>query len=53
MFGPKSDFAIKAGQTLPRVDVIYAHAGMSPDLIDAAVANGAKGSSSPVSATAT
>jgi L-asparaginase len=25
------------------VDVIYAHAGMSPDLIDAAVANGAKG----------
>ena len=36
-------FTIKAGQTLPRVDVIYAHAGMSPDLIDAAVANGAKG----------
>jgi L-asparaginase len=25
------------------VDVIYAHAGMSPDLVDAAVANGAKG----------
>lgn len=42
-FGPKSEFAIKAGQTLPRVDVIMAHAGMSPDLIDAAVANGAKG----------
>ena len=42
-FGPKTDFKIKAGQTLPRVDVIYAHAGMSPDLIDAAVANGAKG----------
>src|SRR5215213_9822330 len=36
-------FAVAAGQTLPRVDVIYAHAGMSPDLIDAAVANGAKG----------
>jgi L-asparaginase len=34
---------VSAGQTLPRVDVIYAHAGMSPDLIDAAVANGAKG----------
>ena len=32
-----------AGQALPRVDIIYAHAGMSPDLIDAAVANGAKG----------
>src|SRR5882672_1571652 len=36
-------FTVRAGQTLPRVDVIYAHAGMSPDLIDAAVANGAKG----------
>jgi L-asparaginase len=36
-------FKVAAGQTLPRVDVIYAHAGMSPDLIDAAVANGAKG----------
>jgi L-asparaginase len=36
-------FTVKAGQSLPRVDVIYAHAGMSPDLIDAAVANGAKG----------
>jgi L-asparaginase len=36
-------FTVKPGQVLPRVDVIYAHAGMSPDLIDAAVANGAKG----------
>jgi L-asparaginase len=36
-------FTVAAGQSLPRVDVIYAHAGMSPDLIDAAVANGAKG----------
>jgi L-asparaginase len=36
-------FKVAAGQTLPRVDIIYAHAGMSPDLIDAAVANGAKG----------
>lgn len=36
-------FSVVAGQSLPRVDVIYAHAGMSPDLIDAAVANGAKG----------
>ena len=36
-------FAVTPGQTLPRVDIIYAHAGMSPDLIDAAVANGAKG----------
>ena len=36
-------FTVTEGQSLPRVDVIYAHAGMSPDLIDAAVANGAKG----------
>ena len=36
-------FNVKPGQTLPRVDIIYAYAGMSPDLIDAAVANGAKG----------
>jgi L-asparaginase len=36
-------FKVTAGQTLPRVDIIYAHAGMSPDLIDAAVTNGAKG----------
>lgn len=42
-FGAKSEYKVKAGATLPRVDVIYAHAGMSPDLIDAAVANGAKG----------
>jgi L-asparaginase len=36
-------FTVATGQVLPRVDVIYAHAGMSPDVIDAAVANGAKG----------
>ena len=36
-------FTVVAGQVLPRVDVIYAHAGMSPDVIDGAVANGAKG----------
>ncbi|HEX6973107.1 MAG TPA: asparaginase domain-containing protein, partial [Vicinamibacterales bacterium] len=36
-------FAVAAGQQLPRVDIIYAHAGMSPDIIDAAVASGAKG----------
>ena len=28
---------------LPRVDIIYAHANMSADLIDAAVKNGAQG----------
>jgi len=36
-------FTIVAGQVLPRVDVIYAHAGMCPDVIDGAVANGANG----------
>jgi L-asparaginase len=36
-------FTVTAGEPLPRVDILYAHAGMSPDLIDAAVANGAKG----------
>jgi len=39
----RSEFAVDADQKLPRVDVIYAHADMSPDLIDAAVAQGAKG----------
>ena len=38
-----SEFRVKAGSTLPRVDIIQAHAGMSPDLIDAAVAHGARG----------
>jgi len=36
-------FTVTDGHPLPRVDVIYAHAGMSSDLIDAAVAAGAKG----------
>src|SRR6186713_893503 len=36
-------FTVVSGQVLPRVDVIYAHAGMCPDVIDGAVANGAKG----------
>ena len=36
-------FTVAIGQALPRVDVIYAHAGMCPDVIDGAVANGAKG----------
>jgi L-asparaginase len=36
-------FTLVPNSRLPRVDVIYAHAGMAPDLIDAAVANGARG----------
>lgn len=39
----RTPFTVRAGESLPRVDIIYAHAGMSADLIDAAVANGAKG----------
>jgi L-asparaginase len=39
----KSEFSIDGVNALPRVDIIYAHANMSPDLITAAVQNGAKG----------
>jgi L-asparaginase len=39
----RSDFDISNVTSLPRVDVIFASADSSPDLIDAAVANGAKG----------
>jgi L-asparaginase len=39
----KSEFSIDGVTALPRVDIIYAHANMSPDLITAAVQNGAKG----------
>jgi L-asparaginase len=38
-----SEFDITGVTKLPRVDVLFACADMSPDLIDAAVANGAKG----------
>jgi len=39
----KSEFSIDGVTTLPRVDIIYAHANMSPDLITSAVQSGAKG----------
>jgi L-asparaginase len=39
----KSEFSINGVNALPRVDIIYAHANMSPDVITSAVANGAKG----------
>jgi L-asparaginase len=39
----KSDLRIDTATALPRVDIIYAHANMSPDLITAAARNGAKG----------
>lgn len=38
-----SDFSVEGIKALPRVDVIYISAGVSPDLIDAAVAAGTKG----------
>lgn len=41
--GTRSQFSIAGVTALPRVDIVYAYANMSPDLIDAAVANGARG----------
>jgi L-asparaginase len=38
-----SEFDVSGLARLPRVDIIYAHANMSPDLIDAAVRDGARG----------
>ena len=39
----ESEFSVEGVKELPRVDVIYITAGVSPDLIDSAVENGAKG----------
>jgi L-asparaginase len=39
----KSEFSIEGVTRLPRVDIIYAHANMSPDVITSAVEHGAKG----------
>jgi len=41
--GNATEFSIAALEKLPRVDVLYAHANMSADLIEAAVENGAQG----------
>jgi L-asparaginase len=38
-----SEFSAAAAKALPRVDIIYAHAGMGRELIDAAVRAGARG----------
>jgi L-asparaginase len=38
-----SEFDVANVTKLPRVDILYAYTDMSPDLIDASVANGAKG----------
>jgi L-asparaginase len=39
----RSEFDVGGRSQLPRVDIIYAHANMSPDLIDASVKAGSKG----------
>jgi L-asparaginase len=36
-------FALPPGAPLPRVDIIYSHAGMGPELIEASVRAGARG----------
>lgn len=41
--GPASEFSVDKLDKLPRVDIIYAHANMSADLIESAIANGAQG----------
>jgi L-asparaginase len=41
--GPAAPFQVDNLDTLPRVDILYAHANMSTDLIDAAIKAGAKG----------
>ena len=41
--GPASEFSVDGVDKLPRVDILYAHASMSADLIEAAVKNGAQG----------
>ena len=38
-----SEFRLRKRGPLPRVDIVYAHAGMGPDLIDASVRAGARG----------
>lgn len=39
----RSEFSVAGLGALPRVDIVYAHAGMGRDLIDAAVRAGARG----------
>ncbi|MFF3224640.1 asparaginase [Nocardia suismassiliense] len=36
-------FPVPDGSSLPRVDIVYSHAGMRPDQVDDAVRHGAKG----------
>lgn len=41
--GNATEFSVEGLTKLPRVDVLYAHANMSADLVEAAVRNGAQG----------
>ncbi len=41
--GKDSEFSVDKVESLPRVDILYAHANMSPDLINAALDRGAQG----------
>jgi L-asparaginase len=41
--GTQSEFSVANLDSLPRVDILFAHANMSPDLIDAAIKDGAQG----------
>jgi L-asparaginase len=39
----RSELSLEKVEKLPRVDILYAHANMSADLVEAAVKNGARG----------
>ncbi|HEY8945280.1 MAG TPA: type II asparaginase [Polyangiaceae bacterium] len=39
----RSEFSVKDRKDLPRVDILYAHANMNPDLIQSALQRGARG----------
>ncbi len=39
----RSEFSLEEVENLPRVDILYAHANMSADLMEAAMKNGARG----------
>jgi len=41
--GRDTEFSVRGLERLPRVDIIYAHANMSVDLVEAAIHNGARG----------
>ena len=43
LYTTKSEFSVNGVKSLPRVDIVYACADMSPDLIDIMVKAGAKG----------